>query len=277
MDHWQLPTRRLDLSERPLTMGILNVTPDSFSDGGRFAELQRAVEHGLRLIADGADILDIGGESTRPDADEVDIDEELRRIIPVIQELRKQTSIPLSIDTRKAAVATEAIRAGAEIVNDVSAASDPDMIPLLRETGAAVCIMHALGTPKTMQLDPRYENVVDEVYEFLRRKRDELVTAGIERSRIAVDPGLGFGKTVEHNWTLVRNIVRFLELDCPLLVGHSRKRFIAATFEDREEGTRIVSRELIRSGVQILRLHSVADSSSSGGNSIEIGSGTINE
>ena len=236
-------------------MGILNVTPDSFSDGGSFAEPHQAVERGLQLVADGIDILDIGGESTRPGADGVAVDEELRRVIPVIHALRKQTLIPISIDTQKAAVAAEAIRAGAEIVNDISAASDPKMIPLLCKTGAAICIMHTQGTPQTMQLAPRYENVVDEVYEFLRRKRDELVAAGIERSRIAVDPGLGFGKTVEHNWTLVRNVARFLELDCPLLVGHSRKRFIAVTFDDCDEGTRIVSHALIRSGVQILRLH----------------------
>jgi len=256
-DYWQLTTRRLDLFERPLTMGILNVTPDSFSDGGRFAESRRAVEHGLRLVADGADILDIGGESTRPGSEGVSDDEERQRIIPVIRELRKRTSVSISVDTRKAAVATEAIRAGAEIVNDVSAMNDPEMIPLLLKTGAAICIMHALGTPKTMQINPRYENVVDEVYEFLRRKRDELVAAGIDRSRIAVDPGLGFGKTVEHNWTLVRNIARFLDLDCPLLVGHSRKRFITETFGNRDEGTRIVTHELARSGVQILRLHDI--------------------
>ena len=238
-----------------LRMGIVNVTPDSFSDGGHFAEPHRAVEHGLRLVANGADILDIGGESTRPGADDVSIEEELRRVIPVIRKLRRQTSIPLSIDTRKAAAAAAAIQAGAEIVNDVSALSDPDMLPLLCSTGAAICVTHALGTPKTMQIDPQYENVVEEVYEFLRRKRDELIAAGIERSRIAVDPGLGFGKTVEHNWTLVHNIARFLDLGCPLLVGHSRKRFIAETFTDRDAGTRMVSRELIRSGVHILRLH----------------------
>ena len=239
-------------------MGIVNVTPDSFSDGKLFVEPHKAVEHGLRLVADGADILDIGGESTRPGANDVMVDEELRRVIPVIRKLRRQTTVPISIDTRKAVVAAEAIQAGAGIVNDVSALSDPDMLPLLCKTGAAICVMHALGTPKTMQIDPRYENVVEEVYEFLRRKRDELVAAGIERSRIAVDPGLGFGKTVEHNWTLVRNIARFLDLDCLLLVGHSRKRFIAQTFADHDEGTRIVSRELIHSGVHILRLHDVS-------------------
>ena len=238
-------------------MGILNVTPDSFSDGGRFVEPHRAIEHGLRLVADGADILDIGGESTRPGAEGVSADEELRRVIPVIRGLRSQTAIPISVDTRKAVVAAEAIRAGAEIINDVSAADDLDMIPLIRKTGVRICVMHAQGTPKTMQLDPRYENVVDEVYGFLRRKRDELVAAGIPRSRIIVDPGLGFGKTIEHNWTLVRNIAGFLELDCPLMVGHSRKRFIAETFDDPDEGTRIVSRELFRSGVHILRLHDV--------------------
>ena len=257
MNDWQSGKYRLGFRERPLLMGIVNVTPDSFSDGGCFLAPRRAVEHGLQLVADGVDILDIGGESTRPGSDGVDAEEELRRVIPVIRELRKQTSIPISVDTRKAAVAAEAIQAGAKIVNDVSAMSDPGMIPLLRETGAAICVMHALGTPKTMQIDPRYENVVEEVYEFLRRKRDELIAAGIEQSRIVVDPGLGFGKTVEDNWTLVRNIARFLDLGCPLLVGHSKKRFIAATFDDRDEGTRMVSHELIRSGVHILRLHDV--------------------
>ncbi len=255
MDCWQLAERRLNLLERPLVMGILNVTPDSFSDGGCFVKKRLAVEQGLRLVAEGADILDVGGESTRPGSDGVSVDEELDRVIPVIAALRRKTSIPISIDTRKAEVAAEAIRVGAEIVNDVAAAADPGMIPLLCRTGAAICVMHAQGTPKTMQLDPQYGDVIEEVFGFLKKKRDEMIAAGIERSRIAVDPGLGFGKTVEQNWTLIRNIARFLELDCPLLVGHSRKRFIAETFEDRDEGTRTVSWNLIRSGVQILRLH----------------------
>ena len=184
-------------------MGILNVTPDSFSDGGRFFDAKAAVEHGLRLVAEGADLLDVGGESTRPGAAPVDAQEELRRVAPVVEELCRKTDVPLSIDTSKASVARHAIDAGAEIINDVTAlAGDPDMIPLAVETGCAVCVMHSRGTPRTMQDNPVYADVVAEVLEYLRLRRDALQAAGIEPDRIAVDPGIGFGKTTEHNLQL---------------------------------------------------------------------------
>ncbi len=258
MDHWTLPTTVLSLAKPPLRMGIVNVTPDSFSDGGQFFDASDAMEQALRLVAAGADILDIGGESTRPGSEGISLEEELRRVIPVVHAVKKRTNIPVSVDTVKSEVAAEAIRAGAAIVNDVSGLGDPRMIPLLQKTGAAICVMHARGTPKTMQLDPRYENVVEDVFTFLEQKRDLLLAAGIERSRIAVDPGIGFGKTVEHNWTLIRNMRRFLDLDCPLLVGHSRKRFLVDWIGNRDLGTEIVSEQLIRSGVQILRLHDLS-------------------
>lgn len=249
-------------------MGIVNITPDSFSDGGRFFDVSKAVDHALELIRAGAGMIDIGGESTRPGSDSVDVDEERRRVVPVIERLvesmTKEKTVPISIDTTKAIVASEAIRAGAEIVNDVSPQTDPDMLRVLLETGAAYCLMHSQGIPKTMQLNPYYDNVVEDVLESLRQRRNELVAAGIEAERIAVDPGLGFGKTIEHNWALVNEIKRFHELHVPVLVGHSRKRFIAETFENRDSGTRIVTQKLIDSGVQIIRLHEIAFLTTSG-------------
>lgn len=260
--HWRLRTRTLDLAARPLLMGIVNVTPDSFSDGGRFFDTQAAVDQALRLAAEGADILDIGGESTRPYSEPVSADEELRRVVPVIQAVCQQTRLPVSIDTSKAPVAREAVAAGAEIINDITGLQgDPAMIPLAVETGAAVCAMHIQGTPQTMQDNPTYANVVQEVLEYLRRRRDELIAAGVRRDRIALDPGIGFGKTHEHNLTLVSASHRFHELGCPLLVGHSRKGFIAKVLDDKEAdrtfGTIGVSLSLAGQGVQILRVHDI--------------------
>jgi dihydropteroate synthase len=255
-------------------MGIVNVTPDSFSDGGRFLDAGAAVEHGLRLVAEGADLLDVGGESTRPGAVPVDAEEELRRVMPVIEQFSQKTDVPLSIDTSKASVARRAIDAGAQIINDVTAlAGDPDMIPLAVETGCGVCAMHIQGTPRTMQDNPVYADVVAEVIEFLRRRRDALQVAGIEPDRIAVDPGIGFGKTTEHNLQLLSNAWRFHAIGCPVLVGHSRKRFIAdviaregqggcgsphAATSDSTAGTVGVALSLARQGVHVLRVHDVA-------------------
>lgn len=257
---WKLRTQTLSL-EKPVLMGIVNVTPDSFSDGGRFFDPSKAVDHALELIEDGAGLLDIGGESTRPGSDGVDVDEERRRVIPVIERLvdamSTKTAVPISVDTTKPAVASAAIRSGAEIVNDVSPQTDPAMIQVLLDTGAAYCLMHSRGIPKTMQLDPQYGNVVEEILESLRQRRHELLAAGMEAEKIAVDPGLGFGKTTEHNWRIVNEIRRFHDLDAPLLVGHSRKRFVSETFEDRDAGTRIVTQKLIDGGVGIIRLHDV--------------------
>lgn len=259
---WQLRSRRLELPLRPLLMGIVNVTPDSFSDAGQFADTKAAVEQGLRLAEQGADLLDIGGESTRPYSQPVTADEELRRVMPVIQALSERIEAPLSIDTSKAAVAREAVAAGAEIINDVTAlASDPQMISVALETGAAVCAMHMQGTPQTMQDAPTYGDVVAEVLDYLRERREALIAAGISPERIALDPGIGFGKTHQHNLTLLAHCRRFHELGCPLLVGHSRKGYIGKVIgdkhADRTAGTIGVSLSLASQGVQVLRVHDV--------------------
>ena len=228
VDHWKLRTRTLTVGKLPLLMGIINVTPDSFSDGGHCFDADAAVEHGLRLAAEGADILDIGGESTRPYAEPVDVQEELRRVMPVVGVLCRQSGLPVSIDTTKALVARHAIHAGAEIINDVTALrGDPAMLPLAVETGCGVCAMHMRGTPQTMQDEPTYADVVAEVTSYLRGRRDVLLAAGVAQDRIALDPGIGFGKTTQHSLQLLANAWRFHELGCPVLVGHSRKRFLA--------------------------------------------------
>jgi dihydropteroate synthase len=260
---WQLKTRWLELPLRPLLMGIVNVTPDSFSDGGKFADTSSAVDQALRLAADGADILDIGGESARPFADEIDAREELRRVLPVIERVAQATQVPISIDTWKATVAREALAAGAEIINDITALTgDRQMVPVALESGAGLCAMHMRGTPQTMQLDPRYDDVVAEVYEYLRARRDALLAAGIERARIALDPGIGFGKTHQHSLTLLAACRGLHELGQPVLVGHSRKGFIGKVIHDKEAdrtpGTIGVALALAQQGVQIIRVHDVA-------------------
>jgi len=261
--YWQLRTRRLTLPRRPLLMGIVNVTPDSFSDGGRYFAHEAAIEQGLRLADEGADILDIGGESTRPNSTAVDADEELRRVAPVVAGLRARTAVPLSVDTSKAEVARRAIDAGAEIINDVTGlAGDAGMLDVAARASAAVCAMHMRGTPQTMQDDPRYDDVVEEIFAYLRQRRDALEAAGIDRARIALDPGIGFGKTHGHNFALAAGCRRFHALGCPLVVGPSRKGFIAHAIGDREAdrtaGTIGVCLALAGQGVQILRVHDVA-------------------
>ena len=242
--------------DSPVWMGIVNLTPDSFSDGGRFTEPSAAVEHALHLIKDGADIIDLGGESTRPGSNSISADEELHRLLPVLRQLRKeQPDVPISVDTTKADVAREALAAGADIINDVSGLSDPKMIAVLRKTQAGYCLTHTQGIPKTMQDNPMYADVVGEVLTFLQDQRKRMIESGIVPESIAIDPGLGFGKTSEHCWQLVENIARFHYLGVPILVGHSRKRFISERFSDREEGTRHVSRQLINGGAHILRVH----------------------
>jgi dihydropteroate synthase len=262
-DHWRLCSRSLQIGSQPLLMGIVNVTPDSFSDGGQFFDPRAAIEHGLRLAAEGADILDVGGESTRPYATPVLVEEELRRVMPVVAALCRQLSIPVSIDTSKAKVAREATAAGAEIINDVTALTgDPEMIRVALESGAGVVAMHLQGTPQTMQENPVYGDVVAEVFDYLRGRRDALVAAGIAQDRIALDPGIGFGKTIEHNLALIRAAWRFHALGFPVLMGHSRKGFIGKLLgddeADRAAGTLGVSLALARQGVQILRVHDVA-------------------
>jgi dihydropteroate synthase len=260
---WQLRTRTLSVGKIPLLMGVVNVTPDSFSDGGRFFDPAAAVEQGIRLAAEGADLLDIGGESTRPGAEPVSADEELRRVLPVVASLCEQTEVPVSIDTSKAAVAGEALAAGAEVINDVTAlTADPEMPALVAESGCGVCAMHMQGTPQTMHLQPTYEDVVEEVLAYLQSRRNALLAVGIQQSRIALDPGIGFGKDTEHNLTVLRNIARFHSLGCPLVVGPSRKRFIGHVLgdpnADRTAGTIGVCLAMARKGVQMLRVHDVA-------------------
>jgi dihydropteroate synthase len=243
-------------------MGIVNVTPDSFSDGGKFFDPAAAIAQAERLLAEGADILDIGGESTRPYATPVEEAEELRRVIPVIEAIRKRhPEAIISVDTSKPAVAAAALNAGAEIINDITGLSDPRMVEVARMSGAGVCAMHMQGTPQTMQDHPYYDDVVAEVKQYLAERREALQAAGIERERISLDPGLGFGKTHEHSITLLRHISEFHELGCPLLVGHSRKGFIGHLLgdktADRSAGTLGVSLALAFQGIQIVRVHEI--------------------
>jgi dihydropteroate synthase len=243
-------------------MGIVNVTPDSFSDGGQFLDADAAVAHAVQLVADGADLLDIGGESTRPYSQAVSADEELRRVLPVIERLANEVAVPISIDTSKAPVARSAINAGAEIINDVTGLEgDPAMVQAAADSGAAVCVMHMQGTPQTMQDNPAYADVVAEVRDYLRTRRDALVACGIERARICLDPGIGFGKNTQHNIALMANCRVFHELGCPLLVGHSRKRFLGKLIgdDDRSRANATVSAALSLAvqGVQVVRVHDV--------------------
>jgi dihydropteroate synthase len=249
-------------------MGIVNVTPDSFSDGGQHAEVDAAVAHGLALVADGADILDVGGESTRPFSEPVTAEEEWRRVGEVVRRLARESGVPVSIDTSKAVVAARALEAGAEIVNDVTGLEgDPDMVRVAVESGAGACAMHMQGTPQTMQVAPRYADVVAEIHDYLRRRRDALVAAGVPLDKICLDPGIGFGKTHEHNLTLLAEAGRFLDLGVPILVGHSRKGFIGkaieralgrpATEAERDAGTAGAACRLARAGIQVVRVHAV--------------------
>lgn len=258
---WQLRDRLLQFGRRPLIMGIVNVTPDSFSDGNLHFDPGAAIEHGLKLVADGADLLDIGGESTRPYSTSVPEAEELRRVLPVVEALCRQTAVPISIDTSKPLVAAAAVERGAQIVNDISGLADPAMIAVARETGAGVCAMHMQGTPQTMQDDPRYDDLIGEIGQFLLARRDMLQAAGLDAKRICLDPGVGFGKTHQHNLTLLANCWRFHELGRPLLVGHSRKGFIGKLLgdktADRTSGSVGVSLALAVQGVQVLRVHDV--------------------
>ncbi len=250
--------------DRPRLMGIVNVTPDSFSDGGRWLDPGAAIAHGLQLEAEGADILDIGGESTRPGSEPIGVDEELRRVIPVIAALAKQVRVPISIDTRNAEVMGRAADAGARIVNDVAALGhDPNALRAAAEAGLPVVLMHALGDPRTMQLDPRYDDVVLDVYDWLDARISACEAAGIGRERIVVDPGIGFGKTLDHNLALLSSLSIFHGLGCPILLGASRKSFIGrlsggAAADRRMPGSVAAALLGAAQGVQILRVHDVA-------------------
>ena len=260
---WRTSRRTFDLADCGLIMGIVNVTPDSFSDGGHFARTDEAVDHALRLADEGADILDIGGESTRPGAAAVTTDEELRRVIPVIEKLAGKTTAALSIDTSKAAVARAAAAAGAEIINDVTALQgDDDMPRVAAESGCAVVLMHMQGTPRTMQLNPHYNDVVAEVAGHLAQRVAAARAAGIGPERIAIDPGIGFGKTVEHNMQLITGLERFAALGHPVLLGASRKSFLATVapcpeLEDRDLPTAVLTALGYGSGARLFRVHAV--------------------
>lgn len=251
-------------TDRPLVMGIINVTPDSFSDGGTLRNQDETLRRVRAMVDAGADILDVGGESTRPGAAEVPVADEIARTIPVIAALRAAgITTPVSIDTRKARVAEAALAAGAQIINDVSALTwDPDLARLAAEARVPVCLMHAQGTPQTMQADPRYDDVLAEVYGFLARRMDVAVAAGIDPARLIVDPGIGFGKTLTHNLTLLQGLSRFHGLGAPILLGASRKRFIGTlsgveNAADRMPGSLAVALMAAGQGAQILRVHDV--------------------
>ena len=251
-------------SRSPRIMGIVNVTPDSFSDGGRFDDLPRALAHGLKLVADGADILDIGGESTRPGAEPVGEAEEIARTVPVIEALRRETDVPVSIDTMKPGVARAAFAAGATIWNDVNALRAPGAVETAADLGATVCLMHMKGEPRTMQDAPAYDDVVGEVKTFLRERAGMAITAGIPRSKIWLDPGIGFGKTLQHNLELLRSISSLAEAGFPVLIGASRKRFIAAIDEQAQADSRLggslaVALHAAASDAAILRVHDVRE------------------
>ena len=260
---WTLSRRSISQSRLPVLMGILNVTPDSFSDGGRFSTIDAAVNRALQLAEDGAEIIDIGGESTRPGAEPVSQEEELRRTIPVIQRLIGQLRVPVSIDTTKAEVARQALDAGAEIVNDISGLTfDRDMLEVCRKADAGICVMHIQGNPQTMQQNPQYRNVVNEVIEFLQQQVDRCLMAGIPAERMCVDPGIGFGKTADHNLELLSAVPRIQQaLQRPVLIGHSRKRFLSKilgrTVEEHAAGTIGVALALAELGTDILRIHDV--------------------
>jgi dihydropteroate synthase len=245
-------------------MGVVNVTPDSFSDGGLFLDADAAVEHGLRLAAEGAAILDVGGESTRPGAEPVGEEEELRRVVPVVERLAAGSDARISIDTTKLGVARAALAAGATLVNDVSAFRfDPALAGLVAETGAGCCLMHMLGEPRTMQEDPRYDDVVSEVKAFLEERLAFAVSEGVAEERVWLDPGIGFGKTVEHNLELLRRLDEIVVIGRPVVVGTSRKSFLGKLAGSRDEASRLpgtIATNVIafERGASVFRVHDVA-------------------
>jgi dihydropteroate synthase len=263
MNTWTTSRRTFTIT-RPLVMGIVNVTPDSFSDGGRFLATEAAVMHGVHLAEAGADILDVGGESTRPGATPVSADDELRRVVPVIEELARKVSVPLSVDTMKAGVARASLDAGAEIVNDVSGLRDPAVVEIVKATGAAAVVMHMRGTPQTMQDNPVYDDVVAEVATYFEERLRALTGSGIDADRIALDPGIGFGKTTAHNWQLVAHLARFARLGRPVCLGVSRKGFLGKhlgrdVHERLAAGLAVACFGAVAGAVQIVRTHDVAE------------------
>ena len=258
----------MELGRRTCIMGVVNVTPDSFSDGGKFFVRDAAVAQGQKLAADGADILDIGGESTRPFSDPVSVDEEIERVIPVIEKLADQVTIPISIDTMKAEVARRAIDAGASMINDVSALRfDPAMGEVARQFETPVVLMHMLGSPKTMQDSPTYDNLIADISDFLKDAIERAQKQGISKSKLIIDPGIGFGKTVSHNLFLIRHLYAFAALEVPILIGPSRKAFIRNLLKDGqtndippdlpivETGTQAAVAAAVLCGAHIVRVH----------------------
>lgn len=246
---------------RPALMGILNVTPDSFSDGGRHNTPKEAIERALEMIDEGADLIDVGGESTRPGAEPVPLEEELRRVIPVVEALASK-GVYVSVDTMKPDVAWRALQAGADIINDVNGLRNPDMLSACADSKGGVCIMHMKGEPRTMQQAPKYENVVKEVHDFLLAQAEAAVNAGIPKDKVWIDPGIGFGKTIEHNLTLLKNLSALVATGYPVLIGVSRKSFIGKLLgnlppEDRLEGTLAVQAWAQIQGAKIIRAHDI--------------------
>lgn len=259
---WLALGRAIIDDSRPRIMGILNVTPDSFSDGGRTQHIDAAARHAESLVSEGADLLDIGGESSRPGASPVSEADELRRVLPALEAIRAVTDIPISVDTAKAEVARQAIAAGAEIINDITALrGDPAMPRLIADSGAGVVLMHMAGTPATMQDNPFYQDVVREVYDMLARRVGALEQLGVGRERIAIDPGIGFGKTFEHNLLLLQHLPRFVNLGCAVLVGTSRKGFLGTIIgrpvHERTAASVVSSLWACTRGASVVRVHDV--------------------
>jgi dihydropteroate synthase len=262
---WRTAGPEIVCGERTLVMGVVNVTPDSFSDGGTYLDPEAAVGHGIRLAEEGADLLDVGGESTRPGSDPVSVQEEMDRVLPVIKRLAAEVDAPISIDTRKPGVASAAVESGAVIVNDVSGAREPGMLDVVRESGAGLVLMHMHGEPKTMQAAPlQADHVMEVVRAELAGRVDAALDAGVERHHLAIDPGLGFGKTADASLRLMRDVQGFLDFGLPLLVGPSRKSFIGlaqgdAPVEDRLEGTAAAVAYLAARGAHVVRVHDVRE------------------
>ncbi|HUV77328.1 MAG TPA: dihydropteroate synthase [Desulfobacterales bacterium] len=270
--HLKWDQHRLVLGLRTCIMGVLNVTPDSFSDGGIFFSFEDAVYQGQKLFEDGADILDIGGESTRPFSDQVSEEEEIRRVVPVIERLANRISIPISIDTNKAGVARQAINAGASMINDISSLRlDSKMADVAVEYGVPVILMHMLGTPNTMQIEPTYVDPIMEIKAFLENAVDRAENQGISRSKVIIDPGIGFGKTLEHNLLLIKHLKEFKTLDVPIMIGTSRKAFLRNILKNQsvedidpqsaiiETGSQASVAAAVLNGAHIVRVHDVAN------------------
>jgi len=258
------PRGILDFSAGCVVMGVLNVTPDSFSDGGQFLDTDRAIEHGVQMAADGAAIIDVGAESTRPGAESVSAEEQIKRVVPVIESLAQKVDVPISIDAYNCEVALAALKAGAAMINDITALSDERMVALAAEQQVPVVLMHMLGMPATMQIEPKYEDVVGEVLDFLVSRAKRAEQFGISKKVIFIDPGIGFGKTLEHNLLLLRNIDKFVAADYRVLVGTSRKSFIGKITgkespADRIFGTAASVALCVAEGVSIVRVHDVAE------------------